>query len=88
MFRAKQLEAAITDNTTSQKVNTTKSDYLLPYSHTDECYNNDTELSSYIIDQGRDVDMIQGVLQCNQAMKQGKSCLQPRTRREPIREEL
>ena len=88
MFHAKQLEAAITDNTTSRKANAAESDYLLPYSHTDECYNNDTELSSYMVDQGGDVDMIQGVLQCNQAMKQGKPCLPPRTRREPIRKEL
>ena len=73
MFHAKQLEAAIIDNTTSQKANAAESDYLLlPYSPSDKCYNNATALSSYMVDQGEDVDMIQDILQCNQAMKQGK----------------
>ena len=69
---AKKLVAAVTNNTTSQKENVAESDYLIPYSLSDECYNDAAELSSYMVDRGRDVDMIQDVLQCNQAMKQKK----------------
>ena len=85
---AKKLEAAVTDNTTRQKANAVESDYLQPYSPSDTCYNNATELSSYMIDRGKDVDMIQDILQCNQAMEQGKPRPSPRTRREPLRQEL
>ena len=66
---AKKLEVAVTDNTTSQKANISESDYLQPYLHSNSCYNNATNLSTYMIDRGGDVDMIQEVFQCTQAMK-------------------
>ena len=61
---------------------------MQPYSPPDTYYNDATDLSTYMIDQGEDVDMIQVVLQCNQAMKQGKPRPPPRTRQEPLRQEL
>ena len=82
---AKKLKAAVTDNTTSCKANVAKSDYLLPYSPSDECYNNATELSYYMVYREGDVDIFQVILQCNQAMKQGKPRLPPQTLREPLR---
>ena len=82
------IEAAVTNNTTSRKANSAKSDYLLPYSPSDECYNDATDLSNHMVDQGRDADMTQGILQCNQGMKQGKPRPPSRTRREPLRKEL
>ena len=85
---AKKLEAAVTNNTTSRKANIAKLDYLLLYSPSDEYYNDATILSNYMVDQRGDVNMIQDVLQCNQAMKQGKPCPPPQTRREPLRKEL
>ena len=85
---AKKLEAAVTDNTTSRKANVAESDYLLPYSPSDECYNDASELLSYMIDQGGDIDMIQGVFQCNQDIKQVKPRPPPRTRREPLHKGL
>ena len=59
---AKKLEAAVTNNTTSRKENVAESNYLLPYSPSDECYNDAIELSSYMVDQGGDEDMIQDTL--------------------------
>ena len=69
---AKKLEAAVTNNTTSRKANSAESNYLSPYSPSDECYNDATKLLSYMGDQGNDVDMVQDVLICNQALKQEK----------------
>ena len=43
---AKDLETAVTDNTTSLKANVVESDYLLPYSPSEKCYNGAIELSS------------------------------------------
>ena len=77
---AKKLEPAIANNTPSRKANSAESDYLQPYSpcsSSDACYNNATELSTYMIDQEIDVDMMQDLLQCNQAMKEGKPCPPP-----------
>ena len=68
----KKLEVAVTDNTTSRKANVAESDYLLPYSPSDECYNDASDLSSYMVDRGGDMNMMQDILQCNQAIKQGK----------------
>ena len=59
---AKKLEAALTDNTTSWKTNTAESVYLQPCTPSDACYNDATDLSSYMIDWGEDVDMIHDVL--------------------------
>ena len=59
---AKKLEAAVTDNNTSQKANAAESDYLQPYSPSDAWYNEATELSTYMIDRGEDVDIIQDIL--------------------------
>ena len=61
---------------------------MQPYSPSDTCYNDATNLSTYMVDRGEDVDMIQDVLQCSQAMKQGKPRPPPRTRQEPLRQEL
>ena len=88
MCHAKQLEASVTDNNTSRKANAAESDYLQPYSPSDAYYDDATDLSSYMIDRGGDVDMIHDVLQCNQAMKQGKPYPAPRTHRESLRQEL
>ena len=76
----KKLEAAIQDNTPSQKVNSSETYYLTPYSQLDLCYSNTTDLSSYMSDPGDDVDMIKDMLRCNQAMKQGRSCSPLRAR--------
>ena len=84
----KKLEAAVANNTPSQKANSAESDYFQPYSPLDTCYNNATELSTYMIDQGGEVDMIQDVLQCNQAIQQEKPCPPARTRQEPLCQEL
>ena len=84
----KKLEAAVTDNITNQKANAAESDYLQPYSPSDACYNDATKLSTYMIERGEDVDMIQDVLQCNQAMNQGKPRPPPITRQEPLCQEL
>ena len=59
---AKKLEAAVTDNTTSLKAKAAESDYLQPYSPSNACYNDATELSPYMIDRGEDVDIIQDIL--------------------------
>ena len=85
LIYAKKLEAAITNNTTSRKANVVESDYLLQYSPLDKCYNNATELSYYMVYREGDVDIFQVILQCNQAMKQGKPRLPPQTLREPLR---
>ena len=84
----KKLEAAVADNTPSGENNVSKSDYLTPYSPSDSCYNNATDLSIYMIDREEDVDMVQDILQCNQAIKQGKLCPPPRTRRDLLCQEL
>ena len=39
-------------------------------------------------DRGDDVDMIQDVLQCHQAMKEGRPRPPPQTRQETLRQEL
>ena len=62
---AKKLEAAVTNNTTSRIENVAKSDYLQPYSPSDEYYDGAAELSFNMEDQGEDVDIIHDVLQCN-----------------------
>ena len=60
---AKKLEAAVANNTSSRKANSAESDYLTPYSPSDSCYSNATDLLTFMSDQGDDVDMIQDVLQ-------------------------
>ena len=89
MDHSKQLEVAITDNKTSRKANAAESDYeMLPYSPSDEFYNEADVLSSFMVDRGGDVDMIHDVLQCNKALKQGLTRPPPRTWREPSPKEL
>ena len=88
MFHTKQLEAAITDNTTSRKANVAQSDYLHAYSPSDEYYDDDAEFSAYMIDRGRDIAIIHDVLRCNKALKEGKTHPPPRTRQEPLWKEL
>ena len=56
---AKKLEAAVEDNTPSWKANSSESDYLTPYSPSNSCYSNTTNLSTHMSDRGDDVDMIQ-----------------------------
>ena len=73
MYHVKQLEAAITDNTTSRKANIAESDYMQPYSSSDEYYDDTAKLLTFMVDRGGDVNMINDVLQCNKAMKQGKT---------------
>ena len=45
---SKKVEAAIHDNTTSQKGNSANSDYLSPYSPDNDLYKNASELCSYM----------------------------------------
>ena len=71
MYHVKQLEAAITDNTTSRKANIAESDYMQPYSPSDEYYDDTADLLNYMAHQGADDDMIQDALQCSKAMKKG-----------------
>ena len=56
----KKLEAAFKDNTPSRKANSSETDYLTPYSPLDSCYNNATDLLTYISDHDHDddIDMI------------------------------
>ena len=68
---SKKVEAAITDNTTSQKANSANSSYLLPYSPSDDQYEDATELNSYMGEQG-DVDAIHDFLLYRKALKEGK----------------
>ena len=86
MFHAKQLEASFIDNTTTRKVNSAKSDYLQLYTLSDAFYEDAIDLSSYMVNQ--DVDTIHNILQCNQALKEGRPRPTQRTRREPVRDEL
>ena len=59
---ATKLKAAVEDNIPSQKANSSESDYLAPCSPSDSYYSNTTNLSTYMLDRGDDVDMIQDVL--------------------------
>mmetsp|Transcript_41755 Transcript_41755/g.46613 ORF Transcript_41755/g.46613 Transcript_41755/m.46613 type:complete len:100 (+) Transcript_41755:154-453(+) len=77
---AKKVEAAITNNTTSRKANSTNSSYLSPYSPSDDQYEDTTELNSYMGEQG-DVDVIHDVLLCSRAMKERKPRPPSRSRR-------
>ena len=79
---SKKVEAAIHDDTTGRKVNSAESDYLSPYSQDDDLYEKASELNSYMGERG-DVDMIHDMLLCNQALNEGKSRPQPRSRRQP-----
>ena len=72
MFHAKQLEASIINNTMTQKAKLSEIDYLTPYSQSNPFYNHATNLSSYMVNQN--VDMIQDILRCNQALKEGRPC--------------
>ena len=85
---AKKLEAAVEDNTPRWKANSSEADYLRPYSPPDPCYSKATDLSAYMLDRGHDVDAILEVFHYHQAIKQGRPRPPPRTRREPIRDEL
>lgn len=77
---SKKLEASVTDHTTACKANIAESDYMQPYLSSNEYYDDATNVSTYMVHQGGDVDMIQEVLQCNRAMKQEKPLPPPRTR--------
>ena len=54
----KKLEAASTNNTTSRKANVAESDYLQPYSPSDEYYDDEAELSTFMVNREGDVGMI------------------------------
>ena len=61
------------------------------YSPSDEYFDNAAKLSNFMVHKRADVDMIQDVLQCNKALKQGKPLPSARTcqsPREPLRKEL
>ena len=80
MDHSKQLEVATADDKTSCKANVAESGCeILPYSLSDEFYDEADVLSSFMVDQGGDVDMIHDFLQCNKALKQGLSRPPPRT---------
>ena len=85
---AKKLEATAKDNTLSQKANSVESDYLAQHSLLDLCYNNGTNLLTYVSNQGDDIDMIQDVFPCHQVMNERRLCLPSRTHREPTCDEL
>ena len=69
---AKKLELAVEYYTPSRKAKSSELDYLTSYSPLDLCYSNATNLSPYMLDRGDVVDMIQDVIQCHQAMKEGR----------------
>ena len=84
----KKVEAAITDDTTSQKDNSANSSYLSPYSPSDDQYEDATELNPYMGERG-DVDAIHEFLLCSKVLKEGKPRPPSRSRRrDSPREEL
>ena len=85
---AKKLEVAVEDNTPSRKANSSETYFLIPYSPLDPFFSHATDLSAYMSCRGHDVDMTQDVLNCHQAMKQERPRRPPRTRREPVQDEL
>ena len=82
----KKLEVPVENNTPSLKANSSKTDYLTPYSLSDPFFSYATDLPAYMTNQ--DVDSIQNFLQCNQVLKEGRPRLPQRTRREPVQNEL
>lgn len=83
MSTAEKLDDSIIDNYTSQEVNMVKTDFLHPYSYTDDNYPKELDLSSYMGARGMDVDMIHDVLICNKALQQVKPRLKEQARRSP-----
>ena len=80
------LEASTVDNT-KRRVNV--ADFMDSYNQEDSYYNEATHLAVYMGERG-DVDEFQMVLECNQALCDGKSCPRQKLRREqrPSRPEL
>ena len=81
MSHAKKIEEAITNNTTSCKVNVAESGYMQSYSPSDEYFEDTDELSHFMAQWRTDITMIQNVLQYNKALKQGKPLPPARTYR-------
>ena len=81
MDHVKKLDDSITDNSTTRKANVAESGYMQPHSPANEYFDDAADLSNFMAHRGADVDMIQDVLQCSKAMKQGKPLPSARTRR-------
>ena len=75
----KKLEDAVTDYTTGCKANVAESGYMQPYEPSDDYFDDAADLSNFKAHQGIDVNMIQEILQCNKALKQGKPLPPART---------
>ena len=58
---AKRLEVGVGDNTPNLKTNSAGSDYIKSHTPSDTCYDNATNLSTYMTDKEEDVDIIQEV---------------------------
>ena len=86
MFHSKQLEVSVINNTPTRKTNSSETNYVTTNSPTDLYYSYASDLSNYMLN--HNVDMVQYTLECNQAMKEGRSHPPKRTRREPFREGL
>ena len=72
MSHAKELEDSVANNSLSCRENVAESDYMQPYSPSDECYDVATDLSTYVRNRGVDINMIQDILNCGKALQQGK----------------
>ena len=83
---AKKLEVAVERNTPALKTNSSKTAYLTPYSPSDPFFSQATDPSTYMVSQ--EVDVIQYILQCNQALKEGRLRPPQRTHRKPVCEKL
>ena len=83
MSIAKKLEDSDIDNCLDEKVNVAESDYIQPYSPSDDNHDTATGLSLYMEVRGGDIGMIYGVLNCSKALQQGKYRPQERARQSP-----
>ena len=86
MFHSKQLEASVSDNTSTQQANLSETDYLSQNSPSDPDYQHANDLSDYMGIQ--DADFTQYTLECNKAINERKPCPPQRTRRAPVQEDL
>ena len=77
MFHSKQLEASVSNNTSTQQANSSETDYLSQNSPSDPDYQQASDLSDYMDVQ--DADFVQYTLECNKVMNEGKPRLQQKT---------
>ena len=78
---AEGLEDSINDSFTSWKVNVVEFNYLDPYTQVDSLYVEVTELSSFMKEQGLDIDVFQDMFECKQAFQKENPQSKERIRR-------